>query len=113
MDECSTEEVSNPTSLTVSLHILLWPDLYWGIMIFNITLSPVIRPQSQVETPKRETGAVKGRVKLKADASILTDLQSLDTPNSAAGLAGRSGPGAKTPETGGLKSGSASPSNTG
>lgn len=92
---------------------MLWTDLYWGVIISYNTLSLLIRPQSQVETPKRETGGVKGRVKLKADQSILTDLQSLDTPNSAPGPASKTGLGAKTPDGGGLKPASVSPNNSG
>ncbi|XP_071359567.1 protein-methionine sulfoxide oxidase mical2b [Trachinotus anak] len=64
---------------------------------------------SQVETPKRETGGVRGRVKLKADRSILDDLQPLDTPSSAPSPASRSGLRARSPDRGGLKPGSASP----
>lgn len=81
------------------------------MIIFNITLSPLIRAQSPVETPKREAGALKGRVKLKADSSILSDLQSLDATNSAPVAVGKSG--AKTPDRGGFKPGSASPNNSG
>ncbi|XP_040892783.1 protein-methionine sulfoxide oxidase mical2b isoform X2 [Toxotes jaculatrix] len=57
---------------------------------------------SLVETPKRETETVRGRVKLKADRSILADLQPLDTGSSAPSPASRSG--------GGPKPGSPSPS---
>ncbi|XP_026215845.1 protein-methionine sulfoxide oxidase mical2b [Anabas testudineus] len=78
----------------------------------NLGLKKNDQPQSQVETPKRETGGVKGRVKLKADQSILTDLQSLDTPNSAPGPASKTGLGAKTPDGGGLKPASVSPNNS-
>lgn len=48
------------------------------VLRISITFLP-IRP-SQVETPKRETEGVRGRVRLKADRSLLADLY---TPNNA------------------------------
>ncbi|XP_023262776.1 MICAL-like protein 2 [Seriola lalandi dorsalis] len=65
-----------------------------------------------VETPKREPERVRGRLKLKADPSLLADLQPPDAPTSAPNPANRSGLRARTPDRGGPKPGSASPNNT-
>ncbi|TMS23829.1 MICAL-like protein 2 [Larimichthys crocea] len=48
----------------------------------NVVLKKTDKP-SQVETPKRETEGVRGRVKLKADKSLLTDMYTPDPPNRA------------------------------
>ncbi|KAK2817350.1 hypothetical protein Q5P01_025541 [Channa striata] len=69
----------------------------------NVAPKKTDKPQSPVETPKRETGAVKGRVRLKADPSILADLQSPETPSPAPSPASRIGIGAKSPDRGGVK----------
>ncbi|KAG7222583.1 hypothetical protein INR49_016180 [Caranx melampygus] len=50
----------------------------------------------QVETPKRETERVGGRVKLRADPSLLADLHTLDPPSSDRG---GPKPGAASPST--------------
>ncbi|XP_029365115.1 MICAL-like protein 2 [Echeneis naucrates] len=64
---------------------------------------------SEVETPKREPGGVRGRVRLKVDPSILADLQPVDTPNSAPSPAGGTGPRARTPDRGAPRPAGASP----
>ncbi|XP_041839308.1 protein-methionine sulfoxide oxidase mical2b isoform X2 [Melanotaenia boesemani] len=64
------------------------------------------KPQSQVETPKRETEGGRGRVKLKADPAILADLHVPEPKNSAHSPAGKCGHADKTPN---LKPGRASP----
>ncbi|GAA6221666.1 MICAL-like protein 2 [Lates japonicus] len=61
---------------------------------------------SQVETPKREMEGIRGRVKLRADPSLLADLQSPDTPSTAPSPASRSGVRTRTPDRGGPKPGS-------
>ncbi|XP_076584484.1 protein-methionine sulfoxide oxidase mical2b isoform X2 [Chaetodon auriga] len=73
----------------------------------TVALKKTEKP-SQVETPKRETEGVRGRVKLKVDPSLLTDLQSPDPPNPAPSPASRSGLRARTPDRGPSKPGSAS-----
>lgn len=68
----------------------------------------------EVETPKKEAGGIRGRVKLKADKSILADLPLLDTPNSTQISAqNRTGPRARTPDKGPSKPGSSSTSTAG
>ncbi|CAK6972993.1 protein-methionine sulfoxide oxidase mical2b [Scomber scombrus] len=75
----------------------------------NVALKKTEKP-SQIETPKRETEGVRGRVKLKADPSLLADFHpASDPPSSAPSPASRSGLGARTPERGSSKAGSASP----
>ncbi|XP_070776803.1 protein-methionine sulfoxide oxidase mical2b isoform X2 [Enoplosus armatus] len=74
----------------------------------TVALKKTDKP-AQVETPKRETGGVRGRVKLKVDPSILADLQTPDPPNSAPSPASRSGLRARTPDRGATKPGIASP----
>ncbi|XP_035516303.1 protein-methionine sulfoxide oxidase mical2b [Morone saxatilis] len=74
----------------------------------TVSLKKTDKP-SQVETPKRETEGVRGRVKLRADPSLLADLQTPDIPNAAPSPASRSGLRARTPERGGSKPGSTSP----
>lgn len=64
---------------------------------------------SQVETPKRETEGVRGRVKLKVDPSLLADLQTPETRNPAPSPASSSGLRARTPDRGASKPSSASP----
>ncbi|XP_045904037.1 protein-methionine sulfoxide oxidase mical2b [Micropterus dolomieu] len=79
----------------------------WTTVVLKKTDKP-----SQVETPKRETEGVRGRVKLKVNPAILADLQTLETPetpNSAPSPASRSGLRARTPDRGASKPGSASP----
>ncbi|XP_044043735.1 MICAL-like protein 2 isoform X1 [Siniperca chuatsi] len=74
----------------------------------TVALKKTDKP-SQVETPKRETEGVRGRVKLKVDPALLADLQTLDTPNSAPTPASRSGLRARTPDRDASKPGSGSP----
>ncbi|KAG8014604.1 MICAL-like protein 2, partial [Nibea albiflora] len=64
---------------------------------------------NDMETPKRETEGVRGRVKLKADKSLLADMYAPDPPNRAPSPAGKSGLRARTPDRGASKPGSASP----
>ncbi|XP_041789743.1 protein-methionine sulfoxide oxidase mical2b [Chelmon rostratus] len=73
----------------------------------TVALKKTDKP-SQVETPKRETEGVRGRVKLKVNPSLLTDLQSPDPPNHAPSPASRTGLRARTPDSGASKPGSAS-----
>lgn len=63
----------------------------------NVALKKTEKP-SQVETPKRETEAVRGRKKLKADPSLLADLQTPDTTSSGLSPASRTGSRARTPD---------------
>ncbi|KAM7394598.1 hypothetical protein PAMP_021389 [Pampus punctatissimus] len=77
----------------------------------SVVLKKTDKP-SQVETPKSETEAVRGRVKLRANPSLLADLHpspTQDASNSAPSPAGRSGLRARTPERGGSKPETASP----
>ncbi|XP_060910626.1 MICAL-like protein 2 isoform X2 [Labrus mixtus] len=76
----------------------------------NVVLKKTEKP-SQVETPKKEKEGDRGRVRLRlrADPSILADLQTPETPNSAPTLAGTSGLRARTPDPIGSKSNSISP----
>ncbi|XP_027139212.1 protein-methionine sulfoxide oxidase mical2b isoform X2 [Larimichthys crocea] len=74
----------------------------------NVVLKKTDKP-SQVETPKRETEGVRGRVKLKADKSLLTDMYTPDPPNRAPSPVSKSGLRARTPDRGASKPGSASP----
>ncbi|XP_008434791.1 protein-methionine sulfoxide oxidase mical2b [Poecilia reticulata] len=65
----------------------------------NVALRKTDKPLE--ETPKKtETGGVRGKVKLKADLSLLADLQ---TPEPDKSSAGRCGGADKTPDRGGLK----------
>ncbi|XP_070683766.1 protein-methionine sulfoxide oxidase mical2b [Pempheris klunzingeri] len=73
----------------------------------TVALKKTDKP-SQIETPKRETEAVRGRVKLRADPSILADLQTPDTTGSSPSSASRSGLRPRTPDRGTSKPGSAS-----
>lgn len=70
----------------------------------NVALKKTEKPP-QVETPKRETEGVRGRVKLRADPSLLADLQTPDATSSASG----SGPRARTPDRGAMQACSISP----
>uniref|UniRef100_A0A3P8SNN6 Mical-like 2b n=1 Tax=Amphiprion percula TaxID=161767 RepID=A0A3P8SNN6_AMPPE len=74
-----------------------------------VALKKTEKPQAQVETPKKETEGVRGRVRLKADRSILEDLVSPDPPKSAPIPASRTGLRARTPESRDTKLCSASP----
>uniref|UniRef100_UPI0037E9ADDA protein-methionine sulfoxide oxidase mical2b n=1 Tax=Semicossyphus pulcher TaxID=241346 RepID=UPI0037E9ADDA len=65
----------------------------------TVALKKTDKP-SQVETPNKETEKVRGRVRLRADPSILADLQTPDPPNSAPTPANRSGLRARTPDRG-------------
>ncbi|XP_032419551.1 MICAL-like protein 2 [Xiphophorus hellerii] len=68
----------------------------------NVALRKSDKPLE--ETPKKtETGGVRGKVKLKADPSLLADLQTPEPEKSATSAAGRSGGADKTPDRGGLK----------
>ncbi|XP_036949298.1 protein-methionine sulfoxide oxidase mical2b isoform X2 [Acanthopagrus latus] len=77
----------------------------------NVVLKKTDKP-SVVETPKREPEAVRGRVKLRVDSSLLADLHTPDTRTSSLSPASGSGPRARTPERGASKPGAASPSTT-
>lgn len=66
-----------------------------------------------METPKRETEGVRGRVRLKADKSLLADMHTPDPPNRAPSPASKSGLRARTPDRGAPKPGSASPNTSG
>ncbi|KAI3353430.1 hypothetical protein L3Q82_019957, partial [Scortum barcoo] len=64
----------------------------------------------QEETPKRETEGIRGRVKLRANPSLLADLQTPDTTSTAPSPAVKTGLRTRTPERGGAsKPGSAAP----
>ncbi|KAM9363929.1 protein-methionine sulfoxide oxidase mical2b [Symphorus nematophorus] len=76
----------------------------------NVALKKTDKPSPQVETPKRETEGVRGRVKLRADPSLLADLQTPDPPSSAPSPASRGGLRARSPDRGATKPRSASPS---
>ncbi|CAB1454978.1 unnamed protein product [Pleuronectes platessa] len=65
---------------------------------------------AQVETPKKETGGVRGRVKLKANPSLLADLMPVDPPTSTPTPTSRGGLRTRTPERGDPKPRSPSPS---
>ncbi|XP_078131650.1 MICAL-like protein 2 [Sander vitreus] len=73
----------------------------------SVALKKTDKP-SQVETPKRETEGVRVRMKLKADPSILADLQT-PTDTRTPSPADRSGLVAKTPDKGASKPGNESP----
>ncbi|XP_072240787.1 protein-methionine sulfoxide oxidase mical2b [Leuresthes tenuis] len=79
----------------------------------TVALKKTDKPQSQVETPKRETEGVRGRVRLKADPSLLADLQPVKPQSPARSPArspaGRNGNTDRTPDRGGLKTGRTSP----
>ncbi|XP_029981935.1 MICAL-like protein 2 [Sphaeramia orbicularis] len=67
---------------------------------------------AQVETPQKEPEWVRGRVKLRADPSILADLPTPPTagaPNSGQSPSSRSGLTVRTPDRGGVKPRSSSP----
>ncbi|XP_042369788.1 mucin-5AC-like, partial [Plectropomus leopardus] len=74
----------------------------------NVVLKKTDKP-SDVETPKRETEGVRGRVKLKADPSLLADLQ-IPADRRTPSPTGRTGLRSRTPERGVPKPRSASPS---
>ncbi|KAM7419696.1 hypothetical protein PAMA_016671 [Pampus argenteus] len=77
----------------------------------SVVLKKTDKP-SHVETPKSETEVARGRVKLRANPSLLADLHPSppqDAPNSGPSPAGRSGLRARTPERGGSKPDTASP----
>ncbi|XP_041640545.1 MICAL-like protein 2 isoform X2 [Cheilinus undulatus] len=71
----------------------------------NIALKKTDKP-SEVETPKKETGGVRGRVRLRADRSILDDLQTPETSNLTPTPGGKR---ARTPDRPGSKPSSVSP----
>uniref|UniRef100_A0A1A8PC86 MICAL-like 2 n=2 Tax=Nothobranchius rachovii TaxID=451742 RepID=A0A1A8PC86_9TELE len=73
----------------------------------TVALKKTEKPQSQTETPRKEPEGVRGRVKLRADPSILSDLQPQKPAFSPRRL------GERTPERGGLKPGKASPNTSG
>ncbi|XP_033181163.1 MICAL-like protein 2 isoform X2 [Mastacembelus armatus] len=75
----------------------------------NVALKKTDKPQSQVETSKKEPEVVRGRVRLKANPSILDDLQPPVSTNSESTPASSSGLQARTADKGGSKPGSASP----
>ncbi|XP_008296591.1 MICAL-like protein 2 [Stegastes partitus] len=75
----------------------------------TVALKKVEKPQAPVETPKRETEGVRGRVRLKADRSILDDLGSLDPPKPAPSPASKGGLRTRTPDRGESKPSSTSP----
>ncbi|XP_047435018.1 MICAL-like protein 2 [Mugil cephalus] len=69
----------------------------------TVALKKTDKPKSQVETPTKETGSVRGKVKLKANPALLGDLYSTDPPSSTTSPAGWSGLAAKTPDRGASK----------
>nr|XP_020443049.1 MICAL-like protein 2 isoform X2 [Monopterus albus] len=76
----------------------------------NVALKKTdVKPESQVVTPKREPGAARVRVRLKADPTILADLKSPDSSSNAPTPAVRSGLGDRTPDKAGSHPGGASP----
>uniref|UniRef100_A0A3Q1EDK3 Mical-like 2b n=1 Tax=Acanthochromis polyacanthus TaxID=80966 RepID=A0A3Q1EDK3_9TELE len=75
----------------------------------TVALKKTEKPQAQVETPKKETEGGRGRVRLRADRSILADLVSPDPPKPAPTPTSGTGLRAKTPERGDTKPRSASP----
>ncbi|KAM6942374.1 MICAL-like protein 2 [Lycodopsis pacificus] len=76
----------------------------------TVALKKIDKPP-QVETPKKETEAVRGRKVLRADRSILADLVT-PTDNRTPSPAGRSGLRARTPEGEASKPGGASPNSS-
>ncbi|MED6239216.1 hypothetical protein ATANTOWER_003497, partial [Ataeniobius toweri] len=75
----------------------------------NVSLRKTDKPQRQEETPKKETGGVRGRVKLKADPSLLADLQIPEPEKPVTSSISWSGGADKTPDRGGLKPPKTSP----
>lgn len=70
----------------------------------NAALRKTDRSQPQEEMPrKKETGTVSGKVKLKADPSLLADLQTPEPEKPVISSVSRSGGAIKTPDRGGLK----------
>ncbi|XP_031719039.1 MICAL-like protein 2 [Anarrhichthys ocellatus] len=76
----------------------------------TVALKKIDKPP-QVETPKKETGGVRGRKVLRADPSILADLVT-PTDNRTPSPASRSGLRARTPDREASKPGSASPNSS-
>ncbi|XP_037546299.1 MICAL-like protein 2 [Nematolebias whitei] len=67
----------------------------------NVALKKT-EPQAQVETTKKETGGVRGRVRLRADPSILADLQPQEPQKPSFSPLGQKGLADRTPDRGGL-----------
>ncbi|KAM4595659.1 protein-methionine sulfoxide oxidase mical2b isoform 2-T2 [Fundulus diaphanus] len=80
-----------------------------GKSSWSVSLKKPSTPRPQEETPKKETGGIGGRVKLKANPSLLADLLAPEpeTPVSSPGSQG--GSAEKTPDRGGLKPPKTSP----
>uniref|UniRef100_A0A3Q2QY48 Mical-like 2b n=1 Tax=Fundulus heteroclitus TaxID=8078 RepID=A0A3Q2QY48_FUNHE len=75
----------------------------------SVSLKKPSTPRPQEETPKKETGGVGGRVKLKANPSLLADLLAPE-PEKPVSISGSQGGSAeKTPDRGGLKPPKTSP----
>lgn len=77
----------------------------WATTVVNKTE----KSQPQVETPKKEKEGVGGKVKLKVNPSILSDLQFEDTMNSSESPGSQSGLKAKTADRAPSKTGSTLP----
>ncbi|KAM4750164.1 protein-methionine sulfoxide oxidase mical2b [Anableps anableps] len=75
----------------------------------NVALRKTDKPQLQEETPKKETGVVRGKVKLKPDPSLLADLQTPEPEKHVTSSVSQSGGADKTPDSGGLKPPKGSP----
>ncbi|CAN9510597.1 unnamed protein product [Ophioblennius macclurei] len=79
----------------------------------SVALKKTDKPQSQIETPKKPTGCIRRKVKLKVDPSILADLRPSDPSATSQNPSGQSELSVKTTEKGGPKSASASPNPSG
>lgn len=77
----------------------------WATTVVNKTE----KSQPKVETPKKEKEGVGGKVKLKVNPSILSDLQFEDTTNSSESPGSQSGLKAKTADRAPSKTGSTLP----
>ncbi|XP_026027474.1 protein-methionine sulfoxide oxidase mical2b isoform X2 [Astatotilapia calliptera] len=77
----------------------------WATTVLNKTE----KSQPKVETPKKEKEGVGGKVKLKVNPSILSDLQFEDTTNSSESPGSQSGLKAKTADRAPSKTGSTLP----
>ncbi|XP_068607339.1 protein-methionine sulfoxide oxidase mical2b [Brachionichthys hirsutus] len=76
----------------------------WTTVVLKKTDKP-----SPGDAPKKETEAVRGRMRLKADPALLADLRAPDRTKTSPSPTHRSGVRTRTPERGGVKPGGASP----
>lgn len=78
----------------------------------ELSLFIVFRPHEEMPK-KKETGTVSGKVKLRADPSLLADLQTPEPEKPVISSVSRSGGAVKTPDRGGLKPPKTSPNTSG